>query len=414
MSDASIPCVVIDESLPDWHPPEDAGIIITHMHYRWEELSKLRKILDRDRVPILVLSDGILEYRNTWENPGLPDGSLFQPLFGHKLACIGRGQSRVIESWGNAGKCEVVGLPRLDAIESGAVAPVQTSGPFRILIATANTPSFNDSQRATVVDSLKAVQAWFESKPAVGERPVKVTWRLSDGLDEALGVGDGVDPEDRPPIGEVIEEVDAVITTPSTMYLESVLRGRPTAILDFHNSPQYVTSAWTVSAAEQLDQVIGELADPPLPKMMFQQHVMNEQLECQTPAKPRLLRLIETMVRSGEQARVNRAPIELPSRILADTRQDGGIGSSSIDMADLYKNNPAFQDLELRRLQVELSAAVARLEQMPAELAEKNRYIAKLMRSLDRSRVRVEDMHNRVVAIRKRFGVEPAVPEDEK
>jgi hypothetical protein len=51
---------------------------------------------------------------------------------------------------------------------------------------------------------------------------------------------------------------------------------------------------------------------------------------------------------------------------------------------------------------------------MPAELAEKNRYIAKLMRSLDRSRVRVEDMHNRVVAIRKRFGVEPAVPEDEK
>jgi hypothetical protein len=414
MSDTSIPCVVIDESLPDWHPPEDAGIIITHMHYRWEELSKLRKILDRDRVPILVLSDGILEYRNTWENPGLPDGSLFQPLFGHKLACIGRGQSRVIESWGNAGKCEVVGLPRLDAIESGAVAPVQTSGPFRILIATANTPSFNDSQRATVVDSLKAVQAWFESKPAVGERPVKVTWRLSDGLDEALGVGDGVDPEDRPPIGEVIEEVDAVITTPSTMYLESVLRGRPTAILDFHNSPQYVTSAWTVSAAEQLDQVIGELADPPLPKMMFQQHVMNEQLECQTPAKPRLLRLIETMIKSGEQARVNRVPIELPARILTNAQQEGWIGAPSFDMADLYKNNPAFQDLELRRLQVELSAAVARLEQMPAELAEKNRYIAKLMRSLDRSRVRVEDMHNRVVAIRKRFGVEPAVPEDEK
>ena len=61
-------------------------------------------------------------------------------------------------------------------------------------------------------------------------------------------------------------------------------------------------------------------------------------------------------------------------------------------------------------MQIELAAAIKRLEQLPCELAEKNKYIAKLMRSLDRSRERVEDMHNRVVAIRKRFGVEPARP----
>jgi predicted nucleic acid-binding Zn-ribbon protein len=70
-----------------------------------------------------------------------------------------------------------------------------------------------------------------------------------------------------------------------------------------------------------------------------------------------------------------------------------------------------FQNRDVERLEVELVAAIKRLEQLPFELAEKNQYIGKLNRSLDRSRVRVEDMHNRVVAIRKRFGVKPAKPE---
>ena len=76
----------------------------------------------------------------------------------------------------------------------------------------------------------------------------------------------------------------------------------------------------------------------------------------------------------------------------------------------LHPGQEVFGNDDTRRLQVELAAAIKRLEQLPFELAEKNKYIAKLMRSLDRSRDRVEDMHNRVVAIRKRFGVEPSQP----
>ena len=412
MSDASLPVKVIDESLPDWHVPEDAAIIITHMHYRWEELSTLRKIQQRNQVPILILSDGILEYRNTWEHPELVDGSIFQPLFGHKLACIGRGQASVIESWGNVGRCEIVGLPRLDSIDREAVSPVQSSDSFRLLVATANTPAFNDQQRDTVVDSLRHIQNWIKNNPTIQDRPIEISWRLSDGLDEALDVADGIDPEDRPPIGDVIENVDAVITTPSTMYLESVLRKRPTALLDFHNSPQYITPAWNIGAPGHLGKVISELADPPHHKIMFQENVLADQLACATPAKPRLLKLIDMMVEIGNQCRSENKAMEFPHRIIEDSKLGFNAVSREFDPSRLYPDNEVFSNDDLVRLQVELNAAIKRLGQLPAELAEKNRYIAKLMKSLDRSRVRVEDMHNRVIAIRKRFGVSP-IPEDD-
>ena len=69
-------------------------------------------------VPTLHVLDGIVEWRNTWENPrsatesdGMP---LFQPILADKVACFGKAQARILESWGNLGKCEVVGAPRLD------------------------------------------------------------------------------------------------------------------------------------------------------------------------------------------------------------------------------------------------------------------------------------------------------------
>jgi hypothetical protein len=408
---APIQTIVVDEYLPDWDVPKDAGILITHMHYRWEELATLRKILQQNQIPILILSDGILEYRNTWEHPDLVDGSIFQPLFGHKLACIGRGQARVVESWGNLGRCEVVGLPRLDQVDAHSIPGVNQTGPFRVLIATANTPAFDARQRETVVESLNHMKRWIDANANVDDRPLEITWRLSDGLESEIGVGDGLDPEDRPPIGSVIENVDAVITTPSTMYLESVLRQRPTALLDFHNSPHYVTAAWTINGPEQLGGVMSELASPSPHKMMFQQFVLHDQLECQTPATPRKLELIGNMVDAGVSARASGNLIKLPARMLTDEQSGFSSVPEGFDFSKLYPDNKVFQNQDIQRLQIELVAAVKRLEQLPFELAEKNQYIAQLMRSLDRSRDRVEDMHNRVVAIRKRFGVEPTKPE---
>ena len=413
MDRCPLPVSIVKDNLHSWELPPDAGLVVTHMHYRHEELAKLREIHKRGTVPVLILADGILEYRNTWEHPDLPDASMFQPLCGHKMASIGRGQVRVIESWGNVGKCEFVGLPRMDALCSKEPVPIQTEGPFRLLIATANTPSFNDEQRETVVQSLTHIRERLEKNPKVNGRECVVTWRLTDGLERAIGLPEsefpreGFDAPARKPMLEVIDEVDAVITTPSTLYLESVIKKRPTAILDFHNRPHYVPAAWTINAPIHFNWTLRELADPPAHKMLFQEATLHDQLECEGSATDRMIELMETMIESGKVARAENEPLKLPHRIIGDPRRGFSKVPDTFNLEKLYPENEVFKVHDVRRLQAELVAAINRLDTLPTELIEKNDMIDYLIQALDGARLRANRMKNRVIAIRKRHGIKP-------
>jgi hypothetical protein len=412
MDRCPIPVTIVKENLYHWEVPSDAGLVVTHMHYRHEELAKLREIHEAGTVPVLILADGILEYRNTWEHPELPDAAMFQPLFGHKLACIGRGQVRVVESWGNVGKCEFVGLPRMDSLVADDTPPVRSEGPFRLLIATANSPSFNDQQRETVVQSLTHIRERLEKNPKVNGRTCEVTWRLTDGLEKAIGLPDDqvpVDSWDSPkkPMLEVIDEVDAVITTPSTLFLESIIKKRPTAILDFHNRPHYVPAAWTINAPIHFNWTLKELADPPAHKMLFQEATLHDQLEFEGSATDRLIELVQTMIDCGQDARDKEEPIKLPHRIVADPRRGFSRVPSTFNLEKLYPENDIFKQSDIQTLQVELAAAIGRLETMPTELIEKNEMIEHLIIALDGARLRANQMKLRVQMIRKRLGIKP-------
>ncbi|MCH2181642.1 MAG: hypothetical protein MK108_06510 [Mariniblastus sp.] len=411
MADCPIPCVVVDDYLPTWQVPADAGIVITHMHYRWEEIHALRKIFQASAVPVLVLADGILEYRNTWEHPELADGSMFQPLIGHKIACLGRGQARILESWGNPGRAEVVGLPRLDDVLQQEPAPINREGPFRLLVATANTPAFDEAQRDTVIESLDRVKQQLSAIDSINDRAVQICWRLTDNLEQSIGLpileeAEG-EQEERPSLAAEIDAADAVITTPSTLFLESALRRRPTAILDFHNTPQFVPAAWTIHGPQHIDTILGELADPPLPKMLFQETSLHDNLQCREPAKPRLLKLVETMVELGQQARSHGRPLQFPQRIVDDPDQGFTSVEASFDMANLFPGNDAFQTEDNQQLQAELSQLVKRLDTLPQDLVEKNQYIAQLLQQRDEMKLRITDLRQRIMKLRRILGIQP-------
>ena len=176
LDELSCEYVIVNDPLQEWSPPADTGIIITHQHYRWEEAAAIRNVYEQNRIPTLVLADGILDYCNTWQHPDLADGAMFQPLLAHKIACIGNGQARLISSWGNSEKCEVVGLPRLDG--HSVDLPNRSDKTFRLLIATATTPAFTPEHRAIVADSLKALKERLESMKTVAGRKIEVNWRL--------------------------------------------------------------------------------------------------------------------------------------------------------------------------------------------------------------------------------------------
>lgn len=391
----SVPYTIEHNPAVLWEPPEDAGIVVTHMHYRWEDLSVLRRLNQQHpHLPVLVLADGILEYRNVWQHPDLVAGSMFQPLMGNKVACIGKGQARILESWGNVGKCEVVGMPRLDAQLVEREKQKTKSDKFRLLIATAQTPAFDEAQYQTVLRSLQDLQAWLIENPVIGGRVIETTWRLTAGLDQKLGLPQH-DPQtdgDLPLMLDLLSNVDGVITTPSTVYLESLLKGLPTAILDYHNTPAYVPPAWTIGAKVHLRDVIGELAAPPLPKLLFQETTLHDNLECETPAADRLIQLVETMIQCGNTARESGNAIEFPFRILTDERRGFFPVLKTFDIEQLFPNVQSFRNRDLQALQVELNAAVECLKYLPQQLADCEAELLNFKDLLDKSRARREKM----------------------
>lgn len=383
MSDCPVECKLVDTAIHTWEPPNDTGIVITHMHYRWDEISALRRIYESTQIPILILADGILEYRNTWQNPTIADGSIFQPMIGHKLACIGNSQARHLESWGNSGKCEVTGLPRFDSVFDSEYLPIQKEGPFRLLIATANTPAFNASQRNQVVQSIEALRKRLEKNGIINGRSVEVNWRLTDGLHEELNLPRRRDQSDRPhTLSDMVELSDAVITTPSTLYLDSVTKNRPTAILDFNNTPSYVNSAWTISAPLHINDVLKELENPPPPKLFYQQTALRDHLEHRGSARQRMHQLIEAMVEIGVKARASNEPLHFPAQILKANSREIQTAETDWDTHCLYPNNPVFQNTQVTRLQQELNQAIARLNQLPNELHKKHQHIEKQSRQI--------------------------------
>lgn len=389
MPHAPFSCHVVKDPAAKWSVPEDAGIVVTHMHYRWEEIHTLRKIYREQRVPILILADGILEYRNIWEHPDLADGCIFQPIVGHKLACIGHGQTQVIESWGNVGKCETVGLPRLDSLSSAEPVPINSSGPFRVLIATANTPAFNEQQRQAVIESLSHIQTRLSVNSNVNGRPVDVIWRLTDGLDDELGLE--VDSRNDIPLSDLIDQVDAVITTPSTLYLESVLKKRPTAILDFHNTPHYVSSAWMINAPKHFNDIARELAQPPAAKMLFQESSLHHELRCDGQATQRMIELILAMIEEGKLARKEDRPIKMPYRILPDQQRGFPYVPQRYPLREQYPDNVVFLNEDLSQLQLELNLAIKRLGDLPDELTEKNNLFEEMKAIRDDLLVRLDE-----------------------
>lgn len=375
MQDSPVPCEIVDEYAPDWSVPNDAALVVTHMHYRWEEISALRKIYEENQTPILILADGVLEYRNTWDNPKLANGAVYQPVIGHKLACIGRSQARMIEAWGNPGKCEVVGLPRLDSYLNTPPLPTQPNGPFRLLVATATTPAFTDVQRAQVVNSLSDLKQRFDRNPIVNGRSLEITWRLTDNLGDEIGL-EHDERSNSSLLSDAIDLADAVITTPSTLALESALKLRPTATLDYSNTPEYVPTAWRITAPAHINPVLNELAHPPVSKLQFQNITLADQL-APGPAQPRLYALISAMAEAGEKAKANQAKLELPARILEDLDRGFQKVETHFDLHRLYSHDPVYRINDHLSLQAELNHAIARLGQLPAELDARDSEIKK-------------------------------------
>jgi len=348
-----LPLVFIEDYDPNWTPTTASGLLVTAQHYKEPEVSILRRAYENG-LPTLILADGILEYRNTWMHPDIVPGSIFQPVVGHKIACLGRSQARVLESWGNIEKCEIVGAPRFDHLTVHRPRQRQADEAFRFLVTTARTPGFTPQQITLVKRSLQDLKFWASQHQHLGGIRIELVWRLTQDLDRQIGVTNQLTQLSGQELTEILNSVDAVITTPSTTMLEAMLNALPVALLDYNNCPHYVPAAWTIAAPRHLDQVLPELINPPPAKMLYQDTVLHDALECRSPAAPRMVQLIEEMIRIAHDCRIRNEPVVFPPRILTDHQQGYHLPEERFDLRALYPEHPVFGDMDRATLQVQI------------------------------------------------------------
>ncbi|HEU4584768.1 MAG TPA: hypothetical protein VFR95_03415 [Gemmatimonadaceae bacterium] len=336
------------------------------------------------RIPSLVLQDGILEWRCQYENPlfGAGGGApQHQPVLADRIACIGRQSARQIAAWGNAGRVEATGMPRLDHLFTREHRPRRTPGKC-ILVMTAKKAGFTEEQSAVTLRSLEDVREHLATLP-----DVEVIWRVSREMAEALGVANLMRETSSVELTEVVERSDAVITTLSTAILETMILDRPVAALDYHNVPRFVPTAWTISAREHVAPVTSQLLRPDARRMAFQRDSLRDCLECDGPAAPRVAALIERMVHAAAARRAGAANPSL------DGRAEVGANGSSADaavfainspsLAELYPGQPVFAEQDVGRLQVRLARAEKDRERLERELSRRS--IARRLYALGKS-----------------------------
>lgn len=175
----------------------------------------------------VLMMDGLTDWRNTFTNPRAGDGFL-RPAPVDLVCCSGMIDCHVLRSFGN--NAVATGLPRIDA-QFGDGAPVHVPGP--VLVATANNPTFNADERARLLVALR------ELKQASRWARSRLLWRLTDGLDDELGVKN-----QQGPLPRVLDNCGSVITTASTLQIEAMRAGKPTAILHPHNTPLWQPAAF--------------------------------------------------------------------------------------------------------------------------------------------------------------------------
>jgi hypothetical protein len=306
----------------------------------------------RGGIPVIYIMDGVIEWAHMWENWSYikPEGTLLQPMIASHLCVIGRHPARILAALGLAERIHIVGMPRLDGLKRRRV--IDRDLPRQIVIATAQTFGHNTAHKVYVRAALRDLKNWFDRHPEL--TPV---WRTTEELAAELGVvaatgGTMVD---------VLETASGVISFASTVLLEAMRTGVPTAQIDYRAVPQYVQTAWEIRNPEQIDSVVQELLYPPAEKLAYQEICLNDELESGDASE----RLAEAIRSSVERRHVGETESPAPVQGLVDFRQ-------------VNSHLSAFSVAPLSRLQYELDATYKLWERDRQQLRANTQQIAEL------------------------------------
>jgi hypothetical protein len=304
--------VIVDETFQFSLPYPD--IVLTVSDWRAEIA---RVLLDAKtlNIPSLLFQDGTLDWiiQNEGELYGGTGGPThFHPILTDKMAVIGHQSARIISSWNDVSKVEVVGFPILqneinEAKISRTNVKQTTDKPLNVLITSTRQGWFCERQKIAFIEALQDLKTYFEQ-----HKNISVNWRLSRNLAEIIGVENEMKVKESVELVPLIKEADLIISAQSTVVVEAMIQGKPVAIIDYLNAPQYYGTAWIINAKNQIASTIESMIKAEPNRMLYQEYQLQDILSMELNAIERSKILIEKMV----QFRNNNNSIDFPANLL--------------------------------------------------------------------------------------------------
>jgi len=199
----------------------------------------------RAGIPTLLLVDGPLEWSNVYSNPSLAAlreaaTGLYEPIVHDAAATIGDAQRDWLAAR-NAGRgVEFTSYANRRILTPLGARASAAEPDFDFLLTTAKTAWFGDDERRALDSILRMGAA---ALAAAGHR---VCVRLfDDGLRASVRESaPNACFETKGTFADALERSRCVIGTPSSVLLEAMFHGRPTALLDFRDQPLFYGGGW--------------------------------------------------------------------------------------------------------------------------------------------------------------------------
>ena len=214
-------------------------------------------------VPRVYLFDGIYDLSNAYCNPAHKRLRMSQmdPMLYSHVACVDRWSHRVFAQLG--AKTHAWLPSRAAPSPKHDVEKAEIAADF--LIATARSPVFSPEERPRLERLLSLIIAALDRVGAsycfrIGDAKLLTRLRISSERNDL-----------RNSFAECISRYRCLITTPSTIATTAMLAGKPTATLDYRDSPLTQQTGWRIHESTQIDGILASMLEPAADRMTFQE-----------------------------------------------------------------------------------------------------------------------------------------------
>lgn len=220
-------------------------------------------------IDTLLLSDGIIEWENMYNNPFVIRNGikLYNPIHHKFFATSGEIEKNFFESISDS-KCINFTPERMKSPELSLNRTIMKE---YVLLTTANKAYFNSTEKTLLVDILLALQRELlevSQKYKVRIFDKELLSKLKE-KDESLF--NDIDSS----FCECISNVNSVFTTPSSIALTAMELKVPVCQIIYRNTPIFVQSGWMLTNKYLIRKTVGDILDPDPERMSFQTSMVN-------------------------------------------------------------------------------------------------------------------------------------------